>query len=266
MTWTYADCFKELRLSIWEFAIASPRIVELIPCPMMREEDTVSFKNTYPSPLLLTCLESRQVVLSAYKAPTGVPGPEWLRFDVDTYHLKFDDASFPSPKYIRPNWNRSLIKQWNFGSRNRVRTDKWLGRPELFENLRILAVNYELLACLSDDFECAIRHFFPRLLVLVVLVCDANLKVFRNIFGRIYYRCGSFENLARHITPADLSRFVHASHGPFTSEIRDKQFAEIIKSKIQHRLQAEAASYEDYHPPQVVMKSCSVPSGYEYQP
>lgn len=52
------------------------------------------------------------------------------------------------------------------------RSDKWIGRPRHFKKVHALAINRELLTQMIDDYECTIRHFFPRLELLVVLIDD----------------------------------------------------------------------------------------------
>jgi hypothetical protein len=51
-------------------------------------------------------------------------------------------------------------------------SDKWIGRPRHFEDVHALAVHRDVLTQTFDDYEYIIRHFFPNLKVLVVLIDD----------------------------------------------------------------------------------------------
>ena len=45
-------------------------------------------------------------------------------------------------------------------------------RTPHFDKIRALAVSRDFLVHLPDDYEAFIRHFFPNLLILIVLIDD----------------------------------------------------------------------------------------------
>jgi len=56
---------------------------------------------------------------------------------------------------------------------NRGDTDIWSSWPRCFENIQWIALHRRTLFTIKNrDFECIIRHFFPRLRVLIILIDD----------------------------------------------------------------------------------------------
>jgi hypothetical protein len=153
----------EIRIKIWRFAISVPRIVEVI------FNDHWQCKNTNPPPLLSTCAESRHESLKAYST---IAGPEWIRCDWDVLCLKHLD--FHDNKGFDRRRFQGSIQRWDPQDEDiSAGSDKWIGRPQSFEMISALAINREVLTQTWDDYEYIIRHFFPSLKLLVVLVDDA---------------------------------------------------------------------------------------------
>lgn len=244
-------------MRIWHHALSVPRIVELDSIATTHDnglEGCVLLKNKKPPPLLRTCRESRHEALKAYNCAKSA-----LRGDHDIFHLK--SCWFYSTKCMVPDfesnkisWDTSGLGQWDSSEgRNRVNsTDKWLEQPDLFRKLRVLAVNIELFGVLRNDFECAIRHFFPNLLALVLLVNDGNITMYptRDPNQRAWQILRDLSN------PEYCSDCIRKSTGSFTTSIQDKQYAEEIRQKTEYHLEAEAEFYENYHTPRVVVMTC----------
>lgn len=166
----------EIRLQIWAHAIALPRLVILenrwpaSDSPKRRlgyppGYGGFDYYNKVPPPMLSTCRDARIESLRAYESSNCISGPLWIRFDCDIVHMKNFSFSHQESKY---NSRR--------GSRLNFTSDSWSGRPSPFEHIRCLAIHRELQLQnelrTGNGLERTIRHFFPNLELLVILIDD----------------------------------------------------------------------------------------------
>ena len=241
----------EIRLSIWRHALLVPRIVEV-------DFDKNWFYRSRTLPPLLACnRESRMECLKAYPTCSDAV-PEWIRFDWDILYLKELDFS-TQYSFIKPEFKHLSIQRWEPYEFERVtdQSDKWIGRPRHFEKVQALAVNREVLIQTTDDYECIIRHFFPHLELLVVLIDDDVVihEAWDNDFK-------TYEGDWGHFQPRWA--FTRASTGPFTS-VSDVNvdYERYVKKQIMERLKREKKDYKDYNAPFISVRACWLPPGAE---
>jgi hypothetical protein len=90
------------------------------------------------------------------------------------------DLEVLSVRHARPGLAGSLIRKWAFPTSTTMGgSNKWLNRPKQFNKINYLAISRDLLHHLQDDYEPFIRHFFPNLLVLIVLI-DEDIDIERS--------------------------------------------------------------------------------------
>jgi hypothetical protein len=148
----------EIRIRIWQHTISVPRIVKV-----KFNKDWEYKSAEVPAPLSCN-REARQECLRAYSI--GSNGSAWFRFDWDILYLKQLDFSEDRRGFAKCS---SIL--WFDQDRDEV-SDLWTGRPRNFEKVQALAINREVLTQSTNDYQFVIRHFFPRLKLLVVLVDD----------------------------------------------------------------------------------------------
>jgi hypothetical protein len=264
----------EIRIRIWHHAISVPRIVEVeemddprrISGTVGLSNERWKFKNTNPPPLLSTCKESRQEILKEYKNYTDVTmsiaGPEWIRFDWDILYLKNLDFAKNGYGFTLPGFERS-IQRWRpadifdaIFDTITEESDKWIGRPDLFQHVTTLAINRETFYFGTyDDCECIIRHFFPNLAVLIILIGnDINTEL----------ECRIKEN---DFAPYDVDwdrRFprydaVPPGKGPFNylTEV-NRHYGEYIMEDVETRFLREE-EYAGYATPVIEVMGCDLP-------
>lgn len=135
-------------------------------------------------------------------------------------------------------------------------SDKWDGRPECLNMIQALAINREFVTQTTDDYECVLRHFFPSLRLLVVLIDDAvaidrawNIK--NNNFKKYESDWGDF---------APRLEFTQKSAGPFTI-VSDKNiwYKNYIQMDIEQRFKREEQDYQHHNAPALVVMGCRLP-------
>jgi hypothetical protein len=171
--------------------------------------------------------------LKAYSTYNDVV-PKWIRFDWDILYLKQLDFS-THYSFVKPEFEYLSIQRWEPQEFEDVtdRSDKWIGRPRHFEKVHVLAVNREVLTQTIDDYECIIRHFFPYLELLVVLIDDDVVihEAWDNDFKAYEGDWGDFQ---------PRWEFTRASTGPFTSVSNvNVDYERYVKKQIIERLKRE---------------------------
>jgi hypothetical protein len=242
----------EIRLNIWRHALLVPRIVEI-------DFNENWFYRSRTLPPLLSCNhESRIECLKAYSTCNHVI-PQWIRFDWDTLYLKQLDFS-THYSFVKPELEYFSIQRWEpqEGVEISDESDKWIGRPGHFEKVHALAVNREVLTQTNDDYECIIRHFFPHLELLIVLIDDGvpiheawdvkedDFKAYESDWGDYPPRW----------------EFTRASTGPFTpvSDV-NVDYENYVKSRMMERFEAEGRDYKKYKAPFISVRGCWLPPG-----
>lgn len=123
-----------------------------------------------------------------------------------------------------------------------------------------LAINREVLTQTWDDYECIIRHFFPSLKLLVVLVDDAIAiehvwDVKNNDFGGYEGDWGEFP---------PRWEFTRESTGPFTIVSNaNMRYKEYIQMQMKRRFEREEEDYKQYTTPALYIMGCWLPPGIE---
>jgi hypothetical protein len=241
----------EIRIKIWRFVISVPRIVEVI------FNDYWQYKNTNPPPVISTCAESRYESLKAYYST--ITGPEWIRCDLDVLYLKYLDF-YDNKGFDRRRFQGS-IQRWDPQDEDvSTESNKWIGRPQSFEMVSILAINREVLTQTWDDYECIIRYFFPSLKLLVVLVDDAIAieyvwDIKSNDFEVYEGNWGEFP---------PYWEFIRGSTGPFTIiSIENMRYKEYIEIQMEKRFKREEEDYKDYIAPSICIMGYWLPPGVD---
>lgn len=235
----------EIRIRIWQHAISVPRIVEA------KFNKDWRYRSTELPALLFCNKESRQECLKAYSI--GSKAGTWIRFDWDILYLKQLDFSQDGRGFAK----RTSVLWWDSQDENEV-SDIWIGRPRDFEKVQALAINREVLTQSTIDYQCVIRHFFPRLKLLVVLVDDevtinAAWKI-RNDKFEVY------EDDWRESFPR--WDFTRASTGPFSPvSPMNMRYEKYIEAEMGSRFEKEERDYEDYTAPYFCVRGCWLPPG-----
>ena len=239
-----------MRIRVWHHAISDRRIVEI------KFDKEMCYRSKTPPPPLLSCnRESRAECLKAYRV--GSRDWEWTRFDWDT--LYFKDLDNIALQCIRPGFTGYIQRRDPHDPEDiSDGSDKWIGRPQHFEDVCMLAVNREVLIQTMDDYECIIRHFFPNLQVLVVLIDDGvaigevwNIK--DNNF-EIYERDWGDYPPRWEFTRACSTSFTVVSH-------ENKHYAEFIESQMKKHFKKEEENYAGYSAPLICVMGCWLPFG-----
>ena len=104
---------------------------------------------------------------------TAIKITRLLRPDYDIIHLKTLEFAGAAHVYTKSGVTRH-IGGWDGSLRHDYRgsMDNWSSRPTCFEDLECLALHRRTLFSVGCDYECVIRHFFPSLRVLVILISD----------------------------------------------------------------------------------------------
>jgi hypothetical protein len=261
----------EVRQKIWTCAIQGPRIVEL---EAMEEGGKLQYRPKNPPPLLQTCVESRMEALRCHKSErernkvNEVASAKWIRYDYDIVHIRNLDFSLPEGGYVRPGHNAARsrrVGRYHGHTDSVAANNGWERRPACFEHIEALAVSRDVLR-LSDmrtnyPYESVIRHFFPKLRVLIVLI-DDDFDI-REIWENGSSAFDHYEG-----DPDSRSRFVNHSTGPFRSVKLNKTYEQQIYEEMSDLLVREASDHwkSDYLPPWVKVMGCSLPPGVDLGP
>jgi hypothetical protein len=261
----------EVRQKIWTCAIQGPRIVEL---EAMEEGGKLQYRPKNPPPLLQTCVESRMEALRCHNSErernkvNEVASAKWIRYDYDIVHIRNLDFSLPEGGYMRPGHNAARSRRagrYHGHAGSAAANNGWERRPACFEHIEALAVSRDVLR-MSDmrtnyPYESVIRHFFPKLRVLIVLI-DDEFDI-----GEIWANDSSaFDHYEG--DPDSRSLFVNHSTGPFRSVKLNKTYEQQIYEEMSDLLIKEAGAHwrSDYLPPWVKVMGCSVPPGVDLRP
>jgi hypothetical protein len=130
------------------------------------------------------------------------------------------------------------------------------GDPVHFENVTVLALNWEVLTQTFDDYECIIRHFFPHLKLLIVLIDDSIV-----IYEAWNIKEGDFK--AYESDWGDFQPwwyFTRASTRPFTS-VSDVNvdYERYVKKQMRERFKTDEDDYKDYNVPFINVRGCWLP-------
>jgi hypothetical protein len=245
---------SEIRLYIWQYALSVPRIIEV------KFSKTWSYRSKTLPPLLSCNRESRTECLKAYSTYSATIS-RWIRFDWDILYLKKLDFS-TSYSFVRPEFRFVSVQQWEPQEEMEItdESDKWLGRPENFEKLYALAVNREVLTQTDDDYECIIRHFFPRLELLIVLI-DDGIPI-REAWDVKEDDFKAYESDWAARQPR--VEFTSSSTGPFTpvSDV-NLDYEKYVKNRMVLHFQTEQRNYEEYKAPFISVRGCRLPPDVE---
>jgi hypothetical protein len=123
-----------------------------------------------------------------------------------------------------------------------------------------LAINREVLTQTEDDYECIIRHFFPRLKLLIVLIDDGI--VIDDAWEIKNNDSGVYED-DRGDSPPHWE-FMRESTGPFTIvSNKNTRYKEYIEMQMAKRFEREEKDYKDYTAPALCVMGCWLPPGVE---
>lgn len=180
-----------------------------------------------------------------------------IRFDWDVLYLK--SLRF-SDDFIQPNFLETIERWGPIDDLYDIAdgSNKWNGRPDNFDMVRTLAIHRDTLTQTNDDYECVLRHFFPRLQLLMVLidddvaikkawgVKDNDFREYEGDWGDYPPRC----------------YFTQKSTGPFTvvSE-KNRCYEEYVITDIKKRFEREEQDYKDYTAPDIRIMGCWLPPG-----
>jgi hypothetical protein len=161
----------EIRIVIWKYATSIIFEVELDTQWRFAVTKTI-LPSSSLLPLLFTCSESRRECLKAYSKRGDT---DTVRFD-DILYLKKLYACDHGREFARPSFTGD-IRRWDLRDEEyidfAVGSDKWDGRPEIFNHVHSLAINREVFMQTSNDCESIIRHWFPNLRIIYFLIDDA---------------------------------------------------------------------------------------------
>jgi hypothetical protein len=233
--------------------------------------------------MILACRESHEEVMQAYKVYKNATLyrcsiaklTRWVRLDHDIIHMKLmPDGHFPdlaqiSLAFAKPGHTTPLRQHARLNSQAHLSTDKWLSRPFGFDKIRTLAISRDLLVHLPDDCEPFIRHFFPQLLVLIVLV-DNETHIDEN-WGNYDLEYSNYEKAIpeneRPVgNPDGIPRldFIKNCEGPFKEVKLNIDYRMDIEFEMRKRFEKEEHNYHFYNAPRVRVLGASVPEGVTF--
>jgi hypothetical protein len=271
----FPDLPSELRIKIWHHALSIPRIVEMDDTRYHGRSPPDGgvaymaahwhFRNQNPPPLLSTCSESRNEALNAYKEdtclndmPTSIGGPDWFRFNRDILHLKTKDMDF-TDLFVKEGHRWENIRRWgnDLGYFLQVSSDKWDSRPDIFNHVRSLSINRDLFISTEDNCECIIRHFFPNLQLLILLIDDEF-----DIEDMWYIQNEDFKEYEDDWDDFQPRwAFTNACTGPYKILIQNETYGYYVDEDMEKRFKREEEDYEGYVAPLVMVMECSLPPG-----
>lgn len=193
---------------------------------------------------------------STSQSPKCIAGPEWFRSDVDTVHLKSLEYGSSKVQFRDPTYGLRHVNAWK-------------GRPDVFGMVKYLAINREVLAYTFNTVPYAsiIRHFFPSLQELIVLVDDGIdiEKVWEGTLDLTYRE--NFEPYERYKLPHQLyprDAFVNASKGPFVRVSEQNLGYEAwLKVRLVRSFEVAERNYPEYVMPKISIMGCSLPKNVE---
>lgn len=201
---------------------------------------------------------------------TSMASPEWTRYDWDILKLKDLELAEEGEGATQTRF-RNKISRWEdhidafHHSPTRINgSNRWIGRPDGFAMVQALAVDsHRIFSTLKGDFddvECIIRHFFPNLSLLVVLIVEPP--------DGTWSQKGDQEQYLIHETFTNYdSRFVSSCYpfqsrtgGPFrVPSAENTSYVEYVLKGVQKRFQREKDDYHWYTPPQIIVRVSSLP-------
>ncbi|XMA15780.1 hypothetical protein WAI453_008571 [Rhynchosporium graminicola] len=168
----FARLPAEVHGRIWRFALPGPRIVELEGRWLENLIGDLSWqyipKN--PPPMPQTFRESYTVSRRVYRnnkprdKHNNVASTPWIRYDFDIVHIRdveFSAVEHGYAEYVEARARYTNGDEYSFD-----------GRPDCFNHIEALAISREVLRRSIHRNAYLIRHFFPKLRVLVVLIDD----------------------------------------------------------------------------------------------
>lgn len=121
----------------------------------------------------------------------------------------------------------------------------------------------------KDEYQCLIRHFFPKLRVLIVLI-DDEFDI-----GEVWKPRDEYQSYEDARLDDDdytlyedkkyvLKRLTLACTGLFRDVAKSKQYAYHIKDEMEYAFKNEEESWGDYIAPGLVVKGCSLQLDSDY--
>jgi hypothetical protein len=194
-------------------------------------------------------------------------GWTWMIPEQDILHIKSFILNKIGDVYTLPGM-RARISRWGLETSIPPTSDKWFARPTDFVNIKALAISRDALVHLEDDYETVIRHFFPNLLVLMVLIDDeTDIDAEWSIFDSNYVRYEG--KIAGGLTPNSAIRpkpripFIMEGKGAFKEVKKNDEYQLAVEYEMRRRFLKEEADYDWYVAPEIRVLACSVPDGVE---
>lgn len=202
------------------------------------------------------------------------PKTRWVRFEDDIIHIKpttspmvlVPDMAMLSAACAKNGREWTPIRRWKSDGMRNVDTDRWMIHPARFDRIKTMAISRDLLVHLPDDYECFIRHFFPKLLVLIVLIddeidIDEDWGIHDLEYGRyektLPKKLRTFEN------PHNIPRFDFAKKckGPFKEVKLNIDYRMDIEYEMRKRFTQEETDYSTYSAPRIRVLGACAPKG-----
>jgi hypothetical protein len=228
------------------------------------------------------CRESHEEVTQVYKpyydaaSKQGVKHKpwlsRWLRLDIDIIHVKPISGTLDllclSEIFAKPGHTLPIRQHSRLNSQVNLSTDKWLGRPVHYDQIKTLAISRDLLVHLPDDCEPFIRHFFPNLLVLIVLIDDeTDIDEEWGVHDLDYSRYDKprpkkLRTLSTS-NPYNIPRFDFAQKckAPFKEVKLNVDYRMDIEFEMRKRFEKEEEIYNFYTAPRIQVLGAFVPQG-----
>jgi hypothetical protein len=132
---------------------------------------------------------------------------------------------------------------------------KWPKSPFGLALLSLFSL--DLFISTEDDCECIIRHFFPNLQLLILLVDDEHdipdfWRIKNGDFKEYEDDWGDFQ---------PRWTFTEACTGLYKMNIQNEAYFDYIDEDIERRFKREEEDYEGYVAPLVMPMGCSLPPG-----
>jgi len=267
----------ELRFLIWEYALSTPRIIEVGKVPRTRPFE---YKTKTVPPLFYANRESRRTAQSVYRSGaspaelSAFDRGNWIRYGYDIVHLRNFEFSEPEAGY--ENTVNTIPQTWEpFGVR------QWSDWPRMFEHFRTLSLSRETmgpsLSSFSDLCPTLLRHFFPNLSTLIVLIDHEvdfwHIRRENNDWWRARgidtsswrpIMFDTYENVDSYRASRRL--FSETCTGPFLetpADVADTgmvEYKKFIQREIQDKLDWEEWAHKDHNAPMFIFRSARLPS------
>lgn len=268
--------YANLVISTGRHSIDTPRCIEVC-----NELGWIRSLCKVPPPsVIFACRESHEQVIQAYNLYKNATAERhadadttrWVRLEYDIIHMNLvptgqePDLAELSRAFAKPGHTTPIRQHARLNSQVHLSTDKWLNRPFGFDKIKTLAICRDLLVHLPDDYESFVRHFFPNLLVLIVLIdnetdIDEDWSIHDLEYGR--YEKAVPKKLRSPGNPHGITRldFIKKCKGPFKEVKLNIDYRMDIEFEMRKRFEKEEDSYDFYIAPRIRVLGASVPEG-----